>query len=111
MIDPTQMGGMMGGPPPDLSGLAGGPLPPAGPTPDASVSSPPKGDASDLLRQVVDILNLYLREETDDADLARASKIQAEVQALLADQVKAVDQATGAGPGARILRKAAPQGY
>lgn len=58
----------------------------------------------------MDLWNEYLKAETDDEDLAVASDLQAKTQKLLADQVKAVDTATGAGPGARMLRKAAHHG-
>jgi hypothetical protein len=96
MIDPTQAA-------PDLSGLVGGPPPP-------SVSSPQNGDPSDTLRHIIDLWNVYLQEEIDDQDLAVASDLQARTQKLLADQQKQVDQATGAGPTARVIRRAAAQG-
>jgi hypothetical protein len=100
VIDPSEMFGAQA-PPSD-----------AGPQAGPSVSSPQKGDPSDILRHIVDLWNLYLQEETDDQDLARASKCQADTQKLLADQQKLVDTATGAGPGARLVRKAAaPGGY
>jgi hypothetical protein len=73
MINPTQAG------PPDLSGLVGVPPPP-------SVSSPQEEDPSDILRHIVDLWNEYLKEETDDQDLAVASDLQARTQKLLADQ-------------------------
>jgi hypothetical protein len=46
-----------------------------------------------------------MQEEQDPQDLAKASKLQADTHALLADQQKLVDTATGAGPGARLIRK------
>jgi hypothetical protein len=78
----------------------------AGPQAGPSVSSPPSGDASDTLRQIIDLWNVYMQEETDEQDLAKASKLQADTQQLLADQQKLTDQATGAGPGARLIRRA-----
>jgi hypothetical protein len=75
----------------------------------ASVAPPPTGDASDTLKQIIDLWNIYMQEETDPQDLAVASKCQADTHKLLADQQKLSDQATGAGPGARVVRKAAAQ--
>jgi hypothetical protein len=40
----------------------------------ASVAPPPTGDPSDTLKQIIDLWNLYMQEETDPQDLAVASK-------------------------------------
>jgi hypothetical protein len=93
------MGGGGGAPPPDPA--AGG-----DPLGGASVAPPAAGDASDTLKQIIDLFNIYMQEEQDPQDLATASKLQADTHKLLADQQKLVDTATGAGPGARMVRKA-----
>jgi hypothetical protein len=48
----------------------------------------------------------YMEQADDDQDLAAAAKILSALQALLASDQKLSDQATGAGPGARFVRKA-----
>ncbi len=107
MIDPS----MMGGPPPDMMG---GGTPPMGPGPGGpppggpegpSVTSKPGGGPDDALRIAIDALTQFLEETQDDQDLAVVSKIQADIQKVLSDNVKLADQAVGAGPGARFLRK------
>lgn len=96
--------------PGDPSGGATGPDSTAGPQADAlggkSVAPPPSGDPSDTLKHIIDLFNVYMQEEQDPQDLAKASKLQADTHQLLADQQKLVDTATGAGPGARMVRKA-----
>jgi hypothetical protein len=106
-FDPSQaLAGALGGggappPPPDAGG--GDPLG------GASVAPPASGDASDTLKQIIDLFNIYMQEEQDPQDLAIASDLQAKTHKLLADQQKLTDQATGAGPGARLVRKATAQ--
>lgn len=67
------------------------------------------GDNSDHLRAAIDSIARYLQGETDDEDLAEGSKLLAAAQGLLAKQQQLVDKATGAGPGARLVRKATAQ--
>lgn len=100
MFDPNQMMGG-GGPPMGPSG------PPA-PAPSGgagSVTSPPSGDHTDNIRHAIELLDQYMTEENDDEDLALVSKIQADLQKLLANNQKLTDTAVGAGPGAKFLRK------
>jgi hypothetical protein len=96
--------------PPELAALMGG-EPAAEPPPDtgASFTSGQKGDPSDLLRQAIMFIEAYMREEQDDEDLAAAASILKDVQSLLAAQQRLSDRATGAGPGARVVRRAAAQ--
>jgi hypothetical protein len=97
--------------PPDLSGLIGAPAP-AEPDTSAGVTSARTGGPEDDLRHAALFVQSYMEAETDDEDLAAASKILHDIQKLLASQQKLTDRATGAGPGARILRKAtARRGY
>jgi len=94
---------------PDLVALIGGAG--AEPTPDTgvSVTSSKRGDPSDDLRHAIMFVQEYMQAEQDDEDLADASKILSALQSLLAKQQKLADRATGAGPGARLVRKAAAQ--
>jgi hypothetical protein len=110
-FDPMQalMGAAGGGgaPPPDpAADPAAAAAPPEDALGGASVAPPSAGDASDTLKQIIDLFNIYMQEEQDPQDLATASKLQADTHKLLADQQKLVDTATGAGPGARMVRKA-----
>lgn len=100
MFDPNQM--MGGGAPP--TGPSGPPAPePSGGA--GSVTSKPVGDKTDNIRHAIELLDQYMTEEEDDEDLALVSKIQADLQKLLANNQKLNDQAMGAGPGAKFLRK------
>lgn len=105
MMDPSQLGPPAGGGGPasqiPLPGGGGGDPIDSG----SAVTSPPAGDNSDNLRQSIMLLQKYLEGETDDQDLADGAKILAQAQGLLAKQQKLVDTATGAGPGARLVRK------
>ena len=85
--------------PPDMQGAGPG----AGPA--RSVTSKPTGDHTDTIRHAIELLNEYQMDEEDDEDLALVSKIQADLQKLLANNTKLQDQAMGAGPGAKFLRK------
>ena len=89
-------GAPAGGPP-------GGGMPPTGP---GSPTSKPRGDKTDAIREAIELLHVYMTEEEDDEDLALVSKIQADLQKLLANNQKLEDTAMGAGPGAKFLRKA-----
>lgn len=105
MFDPSMMGGGPAGPggPPPMGAPAGPPEASEGPGP--SPTSPPSGDKNDMLRQAIDVLTAYKVEEKDDEDLAAVAKIVADIQKLLASQQKLADQAIGAGPGAKFMRK------
>lgn len=96
---------MMGGGPAGPGGPPGAPTaPPTGP-PAPSVTSKPDGSNADNIRQAIELLNQYMNEEEDDEDLALVSKIQADLQKLLANNSKLADQAMGLGPGAKFIRK------
>ena len=71
-----------------------------------SLSSPRRGgDPTDHLEDAIDSLTEYLKLESDAEDKAAGAKILSELQKLLAAQQKLVDRATGAGPGAALVRK------
>ena len=78
----------------------------------SAVTSAQTGYPSDDVRHAAMFVQACMENEQDDEDLAAASKILHDIQKLLAAQQKLVDRATGAGPRARILRKAnAQRGY
>lgn len=75
---------------------------PAGP----DITSDSQGDNNDNLRQAVSAIRAYMEGEQDDEDLAAAADIVSKIQKLLAAQQKLNDQAMGAGPGEKFVRKA-----
>lgn len=87
------------------SGGPGGPsLPPGGP-PSGPPGGGPGGGAA-ILRQVLELLQQYMKVERDDEDLAVGAKLIAQAQGLLAQQQKERDAVMGGGPGAKMLRRA-----
>ena len=90
-------GGAPGGPPPD----AGGAPPPGGPP---SGGGDP-GQALDLIKQIVDLVQQYLQAEPDEEDKLQGAKLLQLAQQLLAKDQQDRDQAMG-GSSQRILRKA-----
>lgn len=109
MIDPAMLmggGGGMGapaGPPPSIQ------IPGQGPAPESGGSDPIA-----LVQQAKDLLRQALDAEPDEEDKLLLEKMLTEAQQYVATQQKIVDSATGAGPGAKVMRKAAggaSQGY
>lgn len=100
MIDPSMMGG---GPPPSIS--LGGGAPPAPPAEDAGSSDPLA-----LMREALDKTRKAADAEPDDEDQALLEKIGADIAKYLAAQQKLTDSAIGAGPGVKLVRKAAGGG-
>ena len=102
MIEPSMMGGP-GGPPPSIS-LPGGP--PGGGPPAGGEPTGPEGlvaKARKLLSGVRELAEL----EPDDEDQAALDKIAADISKYIAAQQKLTDSALGAGPGVKLVRKAA----
>jgi hypothetical protein len=93
---------------PDLAALLGGgsAAPPDSPDTGSSVTSAQKGDNSDNLRHAIMFIQAAMEGETDDQTLAELAKCLHAIQAILANEQKLTDQATGAGPGARVVRRA-----
>lgn len=114
------LGGGQGGPPshipvPGGGGPAGPSVgPSAGPS-DADESTggdgPDSPKVADLCDQAVSILQQAGDLEADAADKAKFSKWIAEIHAFLGEQQKLQDTAMGAGPGAKVIRKATSPGY
>ena len=91
-------GGGPGGPPPDAGPPQGGP--PPGPP-----SGGDPGQALDLIKQIVDLVQKYLQVEPDEEDKVAGTDILKLAQKLLAKDQADRDQAMG-GSSQRILRKA-----
>jgi hypothetical protein len=91
----------------------GGGLPTAGPpAPEMEVPADEplaaegeSSDPSDLVRQALDLLRKALEIEPDDEDTLLLEKMTTQGQQYLAAQQKLGDQAMGAGPGEKFLRK------
>jgi hypothetical protein len=99
-----QAGG--GAPPPDPSGA-----PPAGPDP-AMGGQPPSPDASaggddptNIIRDMLDLLNEYKASEEDEEDLLLVEKIGTQLQQLLANNQKELDGAMKGTISPKLLRK------
>lgn len=106
MIDPTMMmGGGGGGPapggPPESIQIPGGA--PAAPQAGGGGQS----DAISLMQQAKELLRQALESEPDEEDKLLIEKMLTEAQQYVATQQKLIDTATGAGPGAKVMRKAA----
>jgi hypothetical protein len=108
-------GGPGGGPPSHIP-IPSGPSDAAGPAPDAGGDSGP-GDGpdspkvSDAVNTAIDAISGVIDLEGDAADKAFLAKVVADLHKFLGDQQKLADQAMGAGPGAKMIRKASSPGY
>lgn len=100
----------------DMLQQAGGPGgvspgPPGPPAPPEGAGSPPPGqasdggDPSDLIREMLDILDEYKQTEEDEADLLLINKIGVQLQQLLANNQKELDDAMGGKISPKLLRK------
>lgn len=101
-LPPELLAAMAGGAP------AGPPLGfPIGPPPDSgSPTSPPTGSTTDLIRKMIEIGSLYLRVETDDADLSEMQSILAKLQSRLAKESQSRDKALGVTPELKAMGRA-----
>ncbi len=95
------MGG--GGPPPSIP-LPGGGDPGAG---GGGQPGPDTPDVEQAVQDAIDSLGQALDGENDPPDKATLAKIIADLHKFLGDQQNLLDKAVGAGPGAKIVRKAA----
>lgn len=90
-----------GGPP-----MGGDPMGGAPPTLDIP-SEESSSDPVESMRQALDLVRSAAEAEVDDEDQAALEKIGAQIAAYIGSQQKLTDTATGAGPGAKLVRKAA----
>lgn len=81
----------------------GGP-PEAGPPP--SLSSQPDGSNLDALREAIDRLQTYMHGEDDDQNIAKAAKLLAGLQDILAGEQKLTESALNVSPQAKFLARA-----
>lgn len=94
-----------GGPSP--VGLGPGGPPPTIDLPQEEAAPARGGDPSELVRQALDLLHQALVAEKDDEDTLVLEQMTTLGQKYLAQQQKLGDQATGAGPGVKLVRKSA----
>lgn len=90
----------------DLPGQGGPGGAPGGP-PQQGGGSQGGGNPVELLRQALDLVRQAALAEPDDEDQANLEKIGASIAQQIATDQKLRDQATGAGPGAKLVRKVA----
>ena len=104
----------VGGPPPGGPGLGG---PPGGPPPGPDgpgPGDPDSGSVTGMLKQAMKLVLQAAELEGDDADTASIHDIAAKISKAIAAEQQLTDSAMGAGPGVKLVRKAAagagPQG-
>jgi hypothetical protein len=99
-------GGAPGEAPPDM-GAGGQPPVDIGMPPEAA---PPGGGEEsgpvEVLKQALDMVKQAISAEPDEQDKLTLEQATTLIQKVLANNEKLADQAIGAGPGARFLRKA-----
>lgn len=93
----------------EIPGLGGGGpgMPPGGPE-----SAPPGGgeDPISLVQQAAELIRQAIGLEPDHEDKLQLEKLTTGAQQYIASQQQLVDTATGAGPGAKLVRKASSGG-
>jgi hypothetical protein len=106
---------------PDLASLLGGggggaPAPsiplPGGPGANDQAAPPDAGGGNpeDLVSQGLELIRQAIPMDPDEEDKLLLEKITTMCQDYIARQQKLVDTATGAGPGAKLVRKASGGG-
>ena len=90
-----------------IGGPGGSGGPSGGPEGPGDQDSP---DVVSLLRKAMDALQQAAQVEKDDIDASKITKIAAQVHAQIAAEQQLTDQAMGAGPGVKMIRKTAPSG-
>ena len=97
-----------GGPPPSIQIPGAGP---AGPGPgagsDAGPGDPDAGSVTSKLKKALALVQSAASQEGDDQDAASLSKIAADIHKAIAAEQALTDSAMGAGPGVKLVRKAA----
>lgn len=105
--------GAQAGPPPSAIQIGGPnhgqPAPPPGADTDApeGAGDGDKGDVTGMLRQALKLVQSAAAAEGDDQDAAAISAIAASIHKAIANEQGLVDKAMGAGPGVKLVRKAA----
>lgn len=94
-------GGPPAGPPPPDPSQTGGPPP----GPDGGGGDPSQQDPSNLIRDMLDLLDQYKSTEEDEADKLLVEKIGTQLQQLLANNQQTLDQAMQGKISPKLLRK------
>jgi len=91
---------------------SGGGAPPAGPGAGATQGKPGPDSPRvlSLMQEAIAKLEEAKGLEGDPGDQAILADLSAKMHKFIGDQHKLVDQATGAGPGTRLIRKAGGNG-
>lgn len=85
--------------------LMGGGGGPGGPPPPDQGGPPGGGDPVDLLQQMLDLYQQYMKVEPDEEDKAVAADCFSKIQKLLAKNQAQADQAMGTTPVHKFMRK------
>jgi hypothetical protein len=103
----------MGGPPPSiqLPPPPGGMGAPGQGIGGQGIPGPDSPKVADLIDQAAEMLKQALDQESDPEDKALIADLIAKAHKFTGQQQKLVDQATGAGPGAKLVRKSQSPGY
>lgn len=81
---------------------------PMGPPPPAegsALSSPEDGSNLDFLRDAIESVRGYMEGEDDDMNIAKAAKMLAGLQEILANEQKLSESALGVSPQSKFLSK------
>ncbi len=100
------MSSMIQAPPPSID--VGGGDPGGGGPSDAmgAASGGANAKVVDLLKQALDLIQQASDAEPDDQDTAAIAKIAMAIHQQIAAEAKLTDDVMGAGPGAKMIRKA-----
>lgn len=66
------------------------------------------GNPEDAAREAGKIIRQAIELEVDEADRLQLEEIASRIQKYIASQQDLADTATGAGPGAKVMRKMGP---
>jgi hypothetical protein len=88
-----------------LLGGGGGMGAPAGGGAPAPAIPTPGGNPEETARKAGELIRQAIEEEVDEEDRFQLEEIASKIQKYIASQQQLADTATGAGPGAKVLRK------
>jgi hypothetical protein len=107
------MSSMIPTPPPRIQiggGAPAGPSGPGAPADSQGDSGPDMEAVRKSLQDAIDALTAAQQAEGDDADAAQIAQIIAKIHTLKASHQTLADQAMGAGPGVKLMRKSGGSG-
>lgn len=85
-------------------GMGGGMGAPAPAGPEPAIPTP-GGNPEETARKAGELIRQAIEEEVDEEDRFQLEEIASKIQKYIASQQQLADTATGAGPGAKVLRK------